>query len=179
MSKVDVCPESAKKPVPLPSPEATFAWFYREYRGFVRSVLLKHGRVEEREVDDLVQEVFLVAWRRRVGFAWGEQVRPWLCTIALYVAANHRRLARNRRETLPGELPELWVHPRTTQAMDAARLLWKALRKLSRKLAAVFVAYEIEGRSMPEIARALQICLNTAYARLQLARNRLALRPTR
>jgi RNA polymerase sigma-70 factor, ECF subfamily len=176
---VDVCPESAKKPVPLPSPEAHFARFYREHRGFIRSVLLKHGRVEEREADDLVQEVFLVAWQRWGGLVGGEQARAWLFTIALYRAANHRKLARNRWETLMGDLPEPLVHPRMTQAMDAARLLWNAIRKLSEKLAYVLVAYEIEGRSMLEIARALQIHLKTAYTRLRLARSRLALCPIR
>ncbi|WP_170229477.1 RNA polymerase sigma factor [Polyangium fumosum] len=175
MTHLDVCPESAKKPVPFPSPEALFARFYREYRPFVRSVLLKHGRVEPREVDDLVQEVFLVAWQRRDGLVGGEQARSWLFTVALYRAANHRKLARNRWEALTGELPEPLVHPRTTQAFDAARLLWRAIQKLSTKLAAVLWAYEIEGRSMPQIARALRIRLKTAYARLHLARLRLAL----
>ncbi|WP_170319872.1 sigma-70 family RNA polymerase sigma factor [Polyangium spumosum] len=175
MIKVDVCPESAKKPVPLPSPEALFARFYREHRGFVRSVLLKHGRVEPCEADDLVQEVFLVAWQRWGGLVMGEQARAWLCTVALYRAANHRNLARNRWETLPGELPEPLVHSRMTQAIDAARLFWKAIQKLGAKLAPVLWAYEMEGRSMREIARALGIRLKTAYARLRLARNRLAL----
>lgn len=125
-------------------------------------------------MDDLVQEVFLVAWQRRDGLVWGEQARSWLFTIALYRAANHRKLARYRWESLTGELPEPLVHPRTTQAMDAARLLWRALQKLNAKLAAVLWAYEIEGRSMTQIARALRIRLNTAYARLRLARIRLA-----
>ncbi|MDI1483191.1 RNA polymerase sigma factor [Polyangium sp. y55x31] len=173
MIKVDVCPESAKKPATHRSPEATFAWFYREYRGFVRSVLLKHGRVEEREVDDLVQEVFLIAWRRRDGLVWGEQARPWLYTVALYIAANHRKLARNRVEDLAGEVPEPVAFPRVTEAIDAARLLARALRKLGRKVAAVLIAYEIEGQSMMEIARRLRIRLKTAYARLRLARERL------
>ena len=176
MINLDVCPESAKKPVRLPSPEALFARFYREHRGFVRSVLLKHGRVEPREADDLVQEVFLVAWQRWGGLVGGEQARAWLFTVALYRAANHRKLARNRWETLTGELPEPLVHSRMTQAMDAARLFWKALQKLGKKLAPVLVAYEIEGRSMLEIARALGIRLKTAYARLRIARNRLSLR---
>ena len=174
MINVDVCPESAKKPVPLPSPEAHFARFYREHRGFVRSVLLKHGRVEPREADDLVQEVFLVAWQRWGDLVGGEQARAWLFTVALYRAANHRKLARNRCEMLPGELPEPVVHSRMTQAVDAARLLARALRRLGRKVAAVLVAYEIEGRSMMAIARKLGIRLKTAYARLRLARERLA-----
>ena len=174
MINVDVCPESAKKPVPFSSPEASFARLYRECRGFVRSVLVKHGRVEAREVEDLVQEVFLVAWQRRACLVWGEQAQSWLYTVALYRAANHRKLARNRAETLSGELPEPAAHPRTAQAIDAARLLWKAIQKLGKKLAPVLVAYEMEGRSIPEIARALRIRLKTAYSRLQLARMRLA-----
>ncbi|TKC95203.1 RNA polymerase sigma factor [Polyangium fumosum] len=175
MSNVDVCPESAKKPATLPSPEALFARFYRESWDFVRRVLLKRG-VPEREADDLVQEVFVVAWRRREGVTFGEQARRWLYMVALYIASNHRKLARYRMEGLAGEVPEPAVFPRVIEVMDAAHLLARVLRKLGRKVAAVLVAYEIEGRTMPEIARRLQIRLTTAYARLQLARNRLALR---
>ncbi|MDC0741654.1 RNA polymerase sigma factor [Polyangium mundeleinium] len=174
MSNVDVYPESAKKPATLPYPEATFARFYRESWDFVRRVLLKRG-VPEREADDLVQEVFIVAWRRRDSVAFGEQARLWLSMVALYIASNHRKLARYRTEELAGELPEPAVFPRVIEVIDAAHLLARALRKLGRKVAAVLVAYEIEGRSMPEIARMLRIRLTTAYACLQLARNRLAL----
>ncbi|MDC3960159.1 RNA polymerase sigma factor [Polyangium jinanense] len=173
MTNLEVCPESAKKPVTFPSPEASFAQFYRECWGFVRSVLLKRG-VPEREADDLTQEVFVVAWRRRDSMVWDRQARAWLYTVAGYIAANHCKLARHRTEAFVAELPEPAVHPQVTQAMDATRLLWRALPKLGAKLAPVLVAYEIEGRSMPEIARTLGIRLKTAYARLQLARNRLA-----
>ncbi|TKC90571.1 hypothetical protein E8A74_50925 [Polyangium fumosum] len=95
--------------------------------------------------------------------------------MALYIASNHRKLARYRTEELPGELPEPAVFPRVIEGIDAAHLLARALRKLGRKVAAVLVAYEIEGRSMPDIARMLRVRRTTAYARLQLARNRLAL----
>ncbi|MDI1446712.1 sigma-70 family RNA polymerase sigma factor [Polyangium sp. 6x1] len=174
MSNVDVCPESAKKPVPVPSPDALFARFYRECWSFVRSVLLKRG-VPDRDADDLTQEVFVLAWRQRGCVVWNEHARAWLYTVAVYRAANHCKLARHRTEALVADLPEPAVYPRMTQAMDATRLLWRILQKLGEKLAPVLVAYEIEGRSMPEIARALRIRLKTAYARLQLARNRLAL----
>ncbi len=118
----------------------------------------------------------MVAWRRRDHILWGEQTRVWLYTVALYIASNHRRLARHRAEELVLDLPEPAVFPRVTQAIDAARLFSRALHKLSEKLAPVLIAYELEGRSMPEIARAHKIPLKTAYARLQLARNRLAFR---
>ncbi|MDC0746562.1 sigma factor-like helix-turn-helix DNA-binding protein [Polyangium mundeleinium] len=57
----------------------------------------------------------------------------------------------------------------------ARRSLTRRSAALRREPAPVLVAHEIEGRSMLEIARALGIRLKTAYARLQLARNRLAL----
>jgi len=175
VSKLDVHPESAKKPTTIPSPEASFARFYREAWDFVRRVLLERG-VPEREADDLVQEVFVIAWRRRDSVTFGEQARPWLYMVAVYIASNHRKLARYRTEEIAGELPEPAVFPRVIEVMDAARLLARVLRKLGRKVAAVLVAYEVEGRTMPEIARMLRIRLATAYARLQLARNRLTLR---
>ncbi|MDI1483020.1 sigma-70 family RNA polymerase sigma factor [Polyangium sp. y55x31] len=175
MAKVDVPPESAKKPTRIPSPEASFERFYRECRPFVRSTLLRRG-VPEREADDLVQEVFVIAWRRRDNLVTPEGARSWVSMIALYVASNHRRLVRYRVEHLAdGDLPEPAFEPRVVEAMDAARRMERAIRRLSRKVWAVVRAYLIDGRSMPEIARTLRIPLDTAYARLGLARRRLLL----
>jgi RNA polymerase sigma-70 factor, ECF subfamily len=174
MTKVPLPPASAKKPAPIPSAEASFARLYRECRAFVRSVLLKRG-VFEREADDLVHDVFLVVWQRRDCLVSESSPRPWLHTIALYVASNHRRLARHRVEHLvSGELPEPPILPRIVQAIDAARRIGRAVRRLGRKLWSVVRAYVIDGQPMTEIARNLRIRLKTAYARLGLARQRLA-----
>src|SRR5690349_8546850 len=63
---------------------------------------LRRAGVRESDVEDLVQDVFVVMWRR-----WGEYqrdrpLRPWLAGIAFHLAQRHLRLAR--RETSLGEL---------------------------------------------------------------------------
>ncbi|MDI1451164.1 sigma-70 family RNA polymerase sigma factor [Polyangium sp. 6x1] len=175
MAKVNVPPESAKKPTHNPSPEASFERFYRECRPFVRSLLLRRG-VPGREADDLVQEVFVIAWRRWDSLVTPEGARPWVSTIALYVASNHRTLLRYRLEHLAGgEFPETAFVPRVVEALDAVRRVERAIGSLGRKVWAVVRAYLIDGRSMPEIARMLRIPLKTAYARLVLSRRRLSL----
>jgi RNA polymerase sigma-70 factor (ECF subfamily) len=50
----------------------------------------------------------------------------------------------------------------------------KALDTLDLDRRAVFVLHELDELSMPEIAAALSIPLNTAYSRLRLARADLA-----
>ncbi|MDC3959967.1 RNA polymerase sigma factor [Polyangium jinanense] len=175
MPNVDVHPESAKKPTHIPSPEASFERFYRECRPFVRSIVLQRG-VPEREADDLVQEVFVIAWRRWDSLVTPEGARSWISTIAFYVASNHQKLLRYRVEHLADrDPPEPTFEPRVVEAMDAARRVERAVRRLSRKVWVVARAYLTDGRSMPEIARTLRIPLDTAYARLGLARRRLSL----
>jgi RNA polymerase sigma-70 factor (ECF subfamily) len=52
-------------------------------------------------------------------------------------------------------------------------VLSAALAQLGLDQRAVFVMHEMEGWSMPEVAGALSIPLNTGYSRLRLAREQV------
>src|SRR5262245_35284280 len=56
---------------------------------------------------------------------------------------------------------------------EALELGWRLLQQLPEEQREVFVLYEVEDMSMPEIARALDCPLQTAYARLYAARARI------
>jgi RNA polymerase sigma-70 factor (ECF subfamily) len=53
---------------------------------------------------------------------------------------------------------------------DELKLLWRLLEQLDPAKREVFVLAELEEMTMPEIAEAIGIPLNTAYSRLRTAR---------
>ncbi len=66
------------------------------------------GRVPSSQVDDLVNETFLRAWRSLQQFRWqGTDPVAWVLVIARNLAADYWSLARNRRE-LAAEDPAIY-----------------------------------------------------------------------
>lgn len=129
----------------------------------------------EAEVEDLAHEVFVRAYQHLHEYDPARPVKPWLFGIAFRVVSEHRRLARNVRESLEGDdVPETMDESPTVldrlASKEAQALVTAALEALSMEHRAVFVMTEMEGASAPEIAEALGIPLNTAYSRLRKAR---------
>ena len=163
---------SAAPPAPPAPSSSVFKLFHAEHCSFVRVVLLRRG-VPDRDVEDLVQEVFLIAFRRWDSLV-AEQARPWLFVVAGFVASNYRNLARHRRESFSDEAPEGVIPGFDPESIDAVRTLGRVLGRLRPKVREVFVRYALRGQSIQEIAQALGIKLKTAYARLDAARDCLA-----
>jgi RNA polymerase sigma-70 factor (ECF subfamily) len=145
------------------------------YAEFFRPVwrTLRRLGVESAELDDAVQDVFLVVHRRLAGFD-GRSLRGWLYAIALRVASDHRRGAAHRRAA---PLPETLVDPkpdpaRANELGESVRLLHELLAELDEPKRAVFVLGELEELSVPEIAEALGENQNTVASRLRTARTR-------
>jgi len=137
---------------------------------------LRHFGVGEREVEDAVQELFLVVHRKLAEGTEPEHRRAWLYGIAWRVAAAHRRKARLR------EIPTSEVEPEPDSSRDPARLLEQqkrlvrldqALSSLPDEQRAVFVLYELEELTMREIAQSLSCSINTAFSRLYAARRKV------
>jgi RNA polymerase sigma-70 factor, ECF subfamily len=164
-----------------------FRVVYAEYfRGMWRT--LRRLGVAEAQLDDAVQDVFLVVHRKLAEFD-GRSLRGWLYAIAVRVASDHRRGAAQRRLVA---LPELLVDPRPDPAQaselgESIRLLHELLAELDEAKRTVFVLGELDQLSVPEIAEALGENQNTVTSRLRAARarfdeayrRRLARRPER
>jgi RNA polymerase sigma-70 factor (ECF subfamily) len=151
---------------------------FRAHAEFISAFLHRLG-VREADVDDVVQEVFMVA-HRKGGYVPGPaKPRSWLAAIAVRLAAASRRKNARRRED-PGDetfgaLSDVGPDPQTTlelrQSLDRVQ---RALDTLDLDHRAVFVLYEIEGTSCGDIAAALSIPVGTVYSRLHKARQRFA-----
>lgn len=151
----------------------SFEDVYQAHFGFVWRSAKRLG-VREASLDDAVQEVFVVVHRRLADFEGRSSLRTWLFGITLRVVRAHRRSARHREpgsEVDPDTLRATESGPAEhAEQAEAVRLLHALLDELEDERREVFVMAELEQMSMPEIAVAIGINVNTAYARLRTAR---------
>jgi len=147
---------------------------FRAHAPFVATFLHRLG-TPQHEIDDLVQEVFVVA-HRKGGYVRGPaQPRSWLGAIAVRVAqAGHR--ARRRNESPDSRaVDHLSISEDTGERIDAQRSIARverALASLPIEQRAAFVLFEIEGETCESIAATWDIPVGTVYSRLHHARRK-------
>jgi RNA polymerase sigma-70 factor (ECF subfamily) len=155
--------------------ERAFRALYEAHSAFVWRNLRRLG-VADADVEDKMQEVFVVAYRRWEEFVdRGHGPRAWLFQIALRVASDARRHRRRHPVDPDGGVAQdrQSIEPPQTVAIDTRQqldLLDRALSAIDMGRRAVLVLHEIEQMTAPEIARTLDIPLNTVYSRLRVAR---------
>jgi len=148
-----------------------FAEIFREHARFLWRALAGLG-VRPGDVDDALQEVFLVVHRKLRDFD-GRSLRSWLYAICLRVASDYRKSARVRLEVAVPDVPDAPLPAPQDARLEASRLfarLLHALDELDEEQRGAFVLYEIEELSLRETAEALGCPLQTAYSRLRVAR---------
>jgi RNA polymerase sigma-70 factor (ECF subfamily) len=160
------------------SRDRAFRALYDAHAAFVWRNLRRLG-VADADVEDKVQEVFVVAHRRWTDFVdRGHGPRAWLFQIALRVASDARRHRRRHPVDPDGGIAQDRASIEPPQAREVARkeainLLDRALASIDLGRRAVLVLHEIEQMTAPEIAKTLEIPLNTVYSRLRVARTEL------
>jgi RNA polymerase sigma-70 factor, ECF subfamily len=155
-------------------PTPTFEQIFHDEAAYVGRALRYLG-VPEAHLEDACQETFVVV-HRQLGQLRGGSTRAWVRQICILVAQNHRRARRRRPEDTVAALPEVAVpatqHDEAERRQVRDRLLL-ALDALPEDQRSVFVLYEIEQLTMPEIAAAIGCALQTAYSRLHAARGKV------
>jgi len=155
-----------------------FRSLYDDHVAFVWRNLRRLG-VTAADVEDRVQEVFVVAHRRLNDYQErGHGPRAWLFQIVLRVASEWRRHRRRHPEDVDGGLAQELERTEAEQADMIARRealdqLDVALASLDVDKRAVLVLHEIEEMTAPEIAESLRLPVNTVYSRLRVARQQL------
>ncbi len=145
--------------------EASFVW---------RS--LRRLGIAQADLPDATQQVFMVVMRRLADFHSDGSIRAWLFGICLRVAADHRKQARTKYEVLTAAPPErssAAEQQRTVENRQTREQLDRILDQLDEDKRAVFVLYELEEWTMPEVAAAVGCPLQTAYTRYRAARARV------
>lgn len=151
-----------------------FADVYRAHHAFVWQTLRCLGVVDS-ALDDAVQDVFVVVYRRLPEFEGRAAIKTWLFEIVRRVASRYRtRAQKDAARTF--ELPELRGEDDLDAAVDralAVELLRAFADTLDEDRLRVFVLSEFGQMRGREIAEALGVNLNTVYARLKSAQRQL------
>lgn len=154
---------------PRPDPERLARAVTTDYR-FIWRLLRRFG-VPESHAEDAAQQVFLVVAERLHDIAPGRE-RAFAFGTALRVAQSLRR--RLGRE-LPEDQLDTWQDGRSApdelvEQKRACELLDRVLLQMSPDARAVFILFELEALSSPEIAALVEIPLGTVASRLRRAR---------
>ena len=155
----------------------SFAVVYEAEFDFVFRTVRRLG-VAESAAEDVAQEVFVVVHKSLARFEGRSAIRTWLFGIARNVAYRHRRALGRRIPAAPGqEWAVEAAHDETARSAhdlaersEAARVIDALLESMDDEKREAFVLVELEEMSMPEVAEALGINVNTAYTRLRAAR---------
>ncbi len=170
-------------PAAHPARPWTFDAVYDGHFAFVWRTVRRLG-VHESQVDDAVQDVFLVVHRRLSEFE-GPSPRAWLFSIVARVVREKRRTLRRKPanlgspvrssddvETLAIADPQgaLYSPQESAAWSEAVEVLHSILDAMPDARREIFVLSELEQMTCPEIAVAVGVNVNTVYSRLRAAR---------
>ena len=150
------------------------AELFRRHAPFVAKFILRMG-VSRSDLDDLMQEVFLIA-HRGGGYQPGPaKPTTYLASIALRLVHTERRKRRVRAfvqadDEEVGRAAGQGNPEETATRRQQLRQLQAALDALDEDKRAVFVLAELQGESVVSIAAGLGIPTDTAHSRLRAAR---------
>jgi RNA polymerase sigma-70 factor (ECF subfamily) len=154
--------------------ERAAAELVRRHTASLARFLVVQGAPEE-ELDDLVQDAFVKAFRALGGYRGGASFRTWLLTIGSNLLKDRRRQWRRRQVV---ELSPEVVDPSADPASDAdasraMERLSEGLGHLTRLQRDVFLLRAQQGTGYAEIARALDMSEGAARVHYHHAVKRL------
>jgi RNA polymerase sigma-70 factor (ECF subfamily) len=148
------------------------AWkeLYDGHFSFVERICRRLG-TPDAELDDVVQETFVVAFRKLSSFKEG-RVSTWLYRIAANVVGGRHRRRRIRSALLGlfSEPPPVPPVDRAYDAREAQAQVAAVLERMAPKKREVFALFELDGMSGEEIAERVGCKVETVWTRLHYAR---------
>ena len=157
-----------------PLDEARWRALFKAHGPFLRSSVARLTGLGS-HVDDIVQEAFVTAYRKRDDLPTGEhKMRAWLYRTARNHWLHHQRGTARRLGALDrAALEPAGSSPDPTEnleADDAVRLVQFGLNRIPEDAREVFVLVELEGLSSVDAAEILELNENTLRARLRRGR---------
>lgn len=154
----------------------SFRLLYQTYQAKVRSTL--YQLCGSTMLDDLLQEVFLRAWKGLPKLEQVEYFSTWIYRICWNVATDYRRQIAKRNQKLDNasDLESMvWQDNQETDLMQLhyQDLVKRGLKQLNLSHRVVLVLHDLEDIPQKKIAQILDIPLGTVKSRLYYARNTL------
>lgn len=150
--------------------EITFDTLFERNLEFVVRSLLRLG-VPPRDVEDVAQQVFVVAHAKHASVSPTTSVRAWLWSILRRIASDYRALARHRIQLDGGELTGSHPDARNlAETLSTRELVHRALGMLPDHRREALILFEMEGLTLAEIAELSGVPIQTIASRIRKAR---------
>jgi RNA polymerase sigma-70 factor (ECF subfamily) len=136
--------------------------------------MLQRMGVRDGDIEDQLQEVFVVVHHRLHTFDGSARMTTWLFGICARVAAAYRRRAHRRREEVVADVPEGDMERGSPEdaviAQQARTRLLGILDLMDLEKRAIFVMFELDEVPCEAIAEILAVPVGTVHSRLHAAR---------
>lgn len=162
---------------------SAFSLLVARYQRPMAALVSRMSRNGE-DVDDIVQELFLRAWRGLPRFRGESQFSTWLYRIAVNTAIKHKGKMKTETlhalpaEDLAGGLEQVSASEdsdpyHVAQRTEREQRLRLAVQRLPEKQRVVVQLHYFEGKSCEEISEIVGCSVGTVWSRLHYACKRL------
>lgn len=160
--------------------DAFIGSLYRDHYGFLVTYVKMTGRVDLATAEDVVQEVFLRAWRNSDRLErTTTTLRPWLLKVARNILIDMARARKARPQETYDPAYEVPTVPDCTEQVHAALDLVSTLSELSAPHREVLMLLHYLNHSVPEAARCIGVPTGTVKSRNFYALRELRRMPDR
>ena len=126
------------------------------------------------DAEDLLQEIFLLAYRKLPDFRGDSTVGTWLYRLAMNRCLDHLKSRQTRASAASSPLDEEVMASKMASDSGIRRLdLERAIARLPEGARAAFLLHDVEGFQHQEIASILGISEGTSKSQVHKARLRL------
>jgi RNA polymerase sigma-70 factor (ECF subfamily) len=151
-----------------------FELLYREHAGRIFALCLRLKAGDSTDATELMQDVFIRAWRRLETFRGDCAFSSWLHRLAVNTMLENTR-GDNRRiaRVLPMDDTSRLAGAARSSGIDLKMDMEDAIASLPKGARLAFVLHDVEGYQHQEIAEQLSVSVGTVKAQLHRARRLL------
>jgi RNA polymerase sigma-70 factor (ECF subfamily) len=151
-----------------------FELLYREHAGRIYALCLRLKGGDSTDATELMQDVFIRAWRRLATFRGESAFSSWLHRLTVNTMlenarGDQRRIAR----VLPMDDTSRLAGAARSSGIDLKMDMEDAIASLPKGARLAFVLHDVEGYQHQEIAEQLSVSVGTVKAQLHRARRLL------
>lgn len=151
-----------------------FELLYKEHAGRVFALCLRLQGGDSAEATELMQDVFIKAWRRLATFRGDSAFSSWLHRMAVNTMLENARSDRRRiARVLPMDDMSLLPGGARSSGVELKMDMEDAIASLPKGARLAFVLHDVEGFQHQEIAEQLSVSVGTVKAQLHRARRLL------
>lgn len=151
-----------------------FELLYREHSGRIYALCLRLKAGDSSDATELMQDVFIRAWRRLSTFRGDCAFSSWLHRLAVNtMLENARSDSRRVARVLPMDDTSRLAGAARSSGVELKMDMENAIASLPKGARLAFVLHDVEGYQHQEIAEQLSVSVGTVKAQLHRARRLL------